>query len=55
VEFSADTTRMSAAPHAAFVDGALDNSIARPALRFGGVPVDMSRVELDTYLGCRHR
>jgi polyhydroxyalkanoate synthase len=29
---------MSAAPHAAFVDGALDNSIARPALAVRACP-----------------
>ena len=55
VEFSADTTRMSAAPHAAFVDGALDNCIARQALAVRGVPVDLSRAERDTYPGRRHR
>jgi poly[(R)-3-hydroxyalkanoate] polymerase subunit PhaC len=49
--WNADTTRMSAALHADFVDVALDNSIARPgALTVRGVPVDLSRVELDTYL-----
>ena len=49
--WNADTTRMSAALHADFVDVALDNSIARlRALTVRGVPVDLSRVELDTYL-----
>ena len=49
--WNADTTRMSAALHADFVDVALDNSIARSgALTVRGVPVDLSRVELDTYL-----
>jgi polyhydroxyalkanoate synthase len=49
--WNADTTRMSAALHADFVDVALDNAIARPGtLTVRGVPVDLSRVELDTYL-----
>ena len=44
--WNADTTRMSAALHADFVDVALDNSIARSgALTVRGVPVDLSRVD----------
>jgi polyhydroxyalkanoate synthase len=48
--WNADTTRMSAALHADFVDVALDDAIARGGLTVSGVPVDLSRVEQDTYL-----
>jgi poly[(R)-3-hydroxyalkanoate] polymerase subunit PhaC len=49
--WNADTTRMSAALHADFVDAAIDNSLVKPgALRVLGAPIDLSRVELDTYL-----
>jgi polyhydroxyalkanoate synthase len=49
--WNADTTRMSAALHADFVDLAMDNRLVRPAaMTVRGVPVDLSQVEVDAYV-----
>jgi polyhydroxyalkanoate synthase subunit PhaC len=49
--WNADTTRMSAALHADFVDLAMDNSLAPPdAMAVRGVPVDLSRIGVDAYV-----
>jgi polyhydroxyalkanoate synthase subunit PhaC len=49
--WNADTTRMPARLHADFVNLAMDNSLVTPgAITVLGVPVDLSRVEVDTYL-----
>jgi polyhydroxyalkanoate synthase subunit PhaC len=49
--WNADTTRMSAALHADFVDAAVENRLATPgAMKVRGVPVDLSRVGVDTYI-----
>ena len=49
--WNADTTRMSAALHADFVDLAMDNRLVRPAaMTVRGVPVDLSHVGVDTYV-----
>jgi polyhydroxyalkanoate synthase len=49
--WNADTTRMSAALHADFVDAAMDNALATPGtLTVRGVPVDMSRITTGTYV-----
>jgi polyhydroxyalkanoate synthase len=46
-----DTVRLAAGLHRDFVHLALDNSLARPgALEVLGSPVDLGRVELDTYI-----
>jgi polyhydroxyalkanoate synthase len=49
--WNADTTRMSAGLHADFVDLAMENRLVRPAaMTVRGVPVDLSQVEVDTYV-----
>lgn len=49
--WNADTTRMSAALHADFVDMAIDNGLTRPGgVTVLGVPIDLKRVTLDTYV-----
>ncbi|HEV8163240.1 MAG TPA: alpha/beta fold hydrolase, partial [Actinomycetota bacterium] len=49
--WNADTTRMPAQLHADFVDVAMDNPLVTPgAMTVLGVPVDLSRIEVDSYL-----
>jgi polyhydroxyalkanoate synthase len=49
--WNADTTRMSAKLHADFVDLAMENSLVTPgALSVLGRPVDLSRIEADSYV-----
>jgi polyhydroxyalkanoate synthase len=49
--WNADTTRMSAKLHADFVDLAMENHLVTPgAMRVIGVPVDLSRIEVDAYV-----
>jgi polyhydroxyalkanoate synthase len=49
--WNADTTRMSAGLHADFVDLAMENHLVTPgATSVLGVPVDLSRIELDAYV-----
>jgi polyhydroxyalkanoate synthase len=49
--WNADTTRMPARLHADFVNLAMDNSLVTPgAVSVLGVPVDLSRIEVDAYL-----
>jgi len=49
--WNADTTRMSAALHADFVDLAMGNRLVQPnATAVRGVPIDLSRVDVDTYV-----
>jgi polyhydroxyalkanoate synthase len=49
--WNADTTRMSARLHADFVDLAMDNPLVTPgAMTVLGVPVDLSRIEVDAYV-----
>ncbi|HZY27412.1 MAG TPA: alpha/beta fold hydrolase [Jiangellaceae bacterium] len=49
--WNADTTRMSAALHADFVDLAMEDRLVRPAvMTVRGVPVDLSHVGVDTYV-----
>jgi polyhydroxyalkanoate synthase len=49
--WNADTTRMPARLHADFVHLAMDNLLATPgALSVLGTPVDLSRVDVDSYL-----
>jgi polyhydroxyalkanoate synthase len=49
--WNSDTTRMTAALHADFVDLALENSLTRPgALTVLGAPVDLGTVTVDTYV-----
>ncbi len=49
--WNADTTRMTAALHADFVDLAMDNRLVRPGeTTVHGVPVDLSRISVDTYV-----
>jgi polyhydroxyalkanoate synthase subunit PhaC len=49
--WNADTTRMPARLHADFVDLAMDNALVTPgALTVLGVPVDLSRVDVDSYV-----
>jgi polyhydroxyalkanoate synthase subunit PhaC len=49
--WNADTTRMAARLHADFVDLAVDNQLVTPgAVSVLGVPVDLSRVDVDAYL-----
>jgi polyhydroxyalkanoate synthase len=49
--WNADTTRMSATLHADFVDLALENKLTTPAaITVRGVPVDLSKVEVDSYV-----
>jgi polyhydroxyalkanoate synthase len=49
--WNADTTRMPARLHADFVDLAMENHLVTPgAMTALGVPVDLSRVDVDTYI-----
>jgi polyhydroxyalkanoate synthase len=49
--WNADTTRMSAALHADFVDLAMDNLLAKGgAITVLGVPIDLSRIGTDAYV-----
>lgn len=49
--WNSDTTRMTAALHADFVDLAMENSLTRPgALTVLGVPVDLGRITVDSYV-----
>ena len=49
--WNADTTRMSSALHADFVDLAINNQLVRPrATTARGIQVDLSRVTVDTYV-----
>ncbi|GAB3053240.1 class II poly(R)-hydroxyalkanoic acid synthase [Intrasporangium mesophilum] len=49
--WNSDTTRMTAALHADFVDLAMENSLTRPgALTVLGVPIDLGRITVDTYV-----
>ena len=49
--WNADTTRMSSSLHADFVDLAINNQLVRPgAMTARGVPVDLSLVDVDTYI-----
>ncbi|HEY6591536.1 MAG TPA: alpha/beta fold hydrolase, partial [Actinomycetota bacterium] len=51
LSWNADTTRMPAQLHADFVDLAMDNPLVTPgAMTVLGVPVDLSRIEVDSYL-----
>ncbi|HEV8164638.1 MAG TPA: alpha/beta fold hydrolase [Actinomycetota bacterium] len=49
--WNADTTRMSAKLHADFVDLGLENHLVTPgAMSVLGIPVDLSRIEVDSYV-----
>jgi polyhydroxyalkanoate synthase len=49
--WNTDTTRMTASLHADFVDLAMDNPLATPdAMTIRGVPVDLSRIDVDAYV-----
>ncbi|MDN5744080.1 MAG: alpha/beta fold hydrolase, partial [Nocardioidaceae bacterium] len=49
--WNADTTRMTAGLHAAFVDMALENQLTKPgALTVLGVPIDLGSVTIDSYI-----
>ena len=49
--WNADTTRMPARLHADFVDLAMNNHLVTPgAMTVLGVPVDLSRIEVDSYI-----
>lgn len=49
--WNSDTTRMTAALHADFVDLAMQNSLTRPgALTVLGVPIDLAKITRDTYV-----
>jgi len=49
--WNSDTTRMSAAMHADFVDLAMENSLTRPgALTVLRVPIDLGRITVDSYV-----
>jgi polyhydroxyalkanoate synthase len=49
--WNSDTTRMTAALHADFVDLALQNSLTRPeALTVLGVPIDLGKITVDSYV-----
>ena len=49
--WNADTTRMSAKLHADFVDLAMENHLVTPgALTVLGLPIDLSRIEVDSYV-----
>jgi polyhydroxyalkanoate synthase len=46
-----DTTRMTAALHADFIDLAMDNRVLRPGeAKVLGVPIDLSAVDVDSYV-----
>ena len=49
--WNADTTRMTAALHADFVDLAIENPLTRPgALTVLGVPIDLGKITVDSYV-----
>lgn len=49
--WNSDTTRMTAALHADFVDLAMQNSLTRPgALTVLGVPIDLGSITVDSYV-----
>ena len=49
--WNADTTRMTAALHADFVDLAMTNSLTRPgALTALDVPIDLAKITVDSYV-----
>ena len=49
--WNSDTTRMTAALHADFVDLAMENSLTQPgALTVLGVPMDLGRITVDSYV-----
>jgi polyhydroxyalkanoate synthase len=49
--WNSDTTRMTAALHADFVDLAMQNSLTRPgALTVLGAPIDLGKITVDTYV-----
>ncbi len=49
--WNSDTTRMTAALHADFVDLALENTLTRPgALTVLGVPIDLGKITVDSYV-----
>ena len=49
--WNSDTTRMTAALHADFVDLAMQNSLTRPgALTVLGVPIDLGKITVDSYV-----
>jgi polyhydroxyalkanoate synthase len=49
--WNSDTTRMTAALHADFVDLAMENSLTRPgALSVLGVPIDLGAITVDSYV-----
>jgi polyhydroxyalkanoate synthase len=49
--WNSDTTRMTAALHADFIDLAMQNSLTRPgALTVLGVPIDLGQITVDSYV-----
>ncbi len=49
--WNSDTTRMTAALHADFVDLAMDNALTRPgSLTVLGVPIDLGAITVDSYV-----
>ena len=49
--WNSDTTRMTAALHADFVDLAIENSLTKPgALTVLGTPIDLARITVDSYM-----
>ncbi len=49
--WNSDTTRMTAALHADFIDLAMQNSLTRPgALTVLGVPIDLGKITVDSYV-----
>ncbi len=49
--WNSDSTRMTAALHADFVDLAMQNSLTRPgALNVLGVPIDLGKITVDSYV-----
>jgi polyhydroxyalkanoate synthase len=49
--WNSDTTRMTAALHADFVDLAMQNSLTRPdAVTVLGVPIDLGKITVDSYV-----
>jgi polyhydroxyalkanoate synthase subunit PhaC len=49
--WNSDSTRMTAALHADFVDLAMQNSLTRPgALTVLGLPIDLGKITVDTYV-----
>ncbi len=49
--WNSDTTRMTAALHADFVDLAIENSLTKPgALTVLGTPIDLGRITVDSYM-----